>query len=441
MLDLKYVREHIDELQDKILARGLDIDLAPIKKLETEHRLLLRKVEELRQRRNLASKEIAARKTKGQEAKNDILAMREVSRQIRDLEVRKRECEEALQGQLQLLPNIHHSSVPQGNSEEDNAEVRRRGGPPDLGFPPRPHWEVGEELGVLDFARASKVAGARFALYWDLGARLERALINFMLDLHVQKRGYREVLPPFMTNGESLFGTGQLPKFANDLFRVEGGYYLVPTAEVPLTNIHRGEILEGEQLPLKYAAYTPCFRREAGSYGKDTRGLTRQHQFNKVELVKFVEPQDSYEELESLVADAEEVLIRLDVPYRVVVLCTGDLGFTAAKTYDLEVWMPGQGRYREISSCSNFLDYQARRANIRFRRSPKAKPEYVHTLNGSGLAVGRTVAAILENFQREDGSVTVPLPLISYLGGVKVLESRESAVLQRAGKGEAGRES
>jgi seryl-tRNA synthetase len=426
MLDLKFVREHLDEVRRKVSERGLEIEFGPLRELEADRRRILLSLEELRRQRNAASREIAARKQRQEDASDDIRAMREVSGRIKDLEQKLRDCEEELQGQLHFLPNLQDESVPPGAGEEENVEVRRWGDPPVFPFPPRSHWDIGEALGILDFERAARITGARFALYWDLGARLERALINYMIDLHVGEHGYREVLPPFMVNEESLFGTGQLPKFENDLFRLEGGrYYLVPTGEVPVTNIHRGEILSAKDLPARYVAYTPCFRREAGAHGKDTRGLIRQHQFNKVEMVKFVEPESSFEELESLVADAEDVLVRLGLPYRVVVLCAGDLGFSSAKTYDIEVWMPGQERYREISSCSNFLDYQARRAEIRYRPEPKAKPRFVHTLNGSGLAVGRTVAAILENFQREDGSVTVPGELVPYMGGVEVLLRRE----------------
>jgi seryl-tRNA synthetase len=422
MLDLKFVRDNLDLLGEKTRERGLRIDFEPLRELEADRRRLLKEVEDLRQRRNTVSREIAARKQRREDAGDDILAMREVSDRIKELEQKMREGDEALRQQLYELPNLQDGTVPVGTDENENVEVRRWGSPPAFDFTPRPHWEVGEELGILDFERASKIAGARFSLSLGSGARMERALINFMLDLHTVEHGYREVLPPFIVNGESLLGTGQLPKFENDLFRLEGGrFYLTPTAEVPLTNIHRDEILRGSDLPVKYTAYTPCFRREAGAHGKDTRGLIRQHQFNKVELVKFVEPENSPEDLESLVKEAEEVLVRLGLPYRVIVLCTGDLGFSSAKTYDIEVWMPEQQRYREISSCSNFLDYQARRSSIRYRQSPSSRPRLVHTLNGSGLAVGRTVAAILENFQREDGSVTVPEALLPYMGGISVL--------------------
>ncbi len=423
MLDIKFVRENLDLLAKKFAERGLEINLGPLRELESDRRQLLRNIEDLRQQRNAASKEIAARKKKGEDAGEDIRAMREVGERIKDFEQKMRECEESLGRHLHELPNLQDESVPAGMTEDDNIEIRRWGNAPEFDFTPRSHWDVGEGLGILDFERASRMTGARFVLYRDLGARLERSLINFMLDLHTGEHGYCEVLPPFMVNGESLFATGQLPKFENDLFRLEGGkYYLIPTAEVPVTNIHRDEILPDGALPLNYTAYTPCFRKEAGSHGKDTRGLIRQHQFNKVELVRFVEPENSFDELEELLRNAEEVLQRLGLHYRVVVLCAGDLGFASAKTYDIEVWMPGQQRYREISSCSNFLDYQARRASIRYRAEPKAKPRLVHTLNGSGLAVGRTVAAILENFQTADGSVKVPEVLRSSLG-VELLEA------------------
>jgi seryl-tRNA synthetase len=344
--------------------------------------------------------------------------MREVSQQIKGLDDELRGIEEEFDLFLLTVPNIPHASVPVGRSESDNVEIRSHGEKPSFDFEAKPHWEIGESLGILDFERGAKITGARFTLYRGMGARLERALINFMLDLHTEQHGYLEMLPPFMVNRESMTGTGQLPKFEDDLFRLEGlDYYLIPTAEVPVTNIHRGEILRSAELPLRYTAYTPCFRKEAGSYGKDTRGLIRQHQFNKVELVKFARPEQSYSELELLLDNAEEVLRRLGLHYRVVELCTGDLGFSAAKTYDIEVWLPGQEAYREISSCSNFEDFQARRAGIRFRDEEKAKPEFVHTLNGSGLAVGRTLVAILENYQSADGSVRIPEVLRPYVGG------------------------
>jgi seryl-tRNA synthetase len=344
----------------------------------------------------------------------------EVSETIRKGEGPLAEIEACFEKFMLTVPNLPEPNVPVGRSAAENREVRRWGNPPNFDFPAKNHWDIGEELEVLDFTRAAKIAGARFVLYKDAGARLERALINFMLDLHTQKHGYREVLPPFLVNRDAMTGTGQLPKFEEDLFRVsEPDFFLIPTAEVPVTNIHREEMLEREQLPIRYVAYTPCFRREAGSYGQDVRGLIRQHQFNKVELVKFTEPEHSYEELEKLVTDAETVLQQLQLPYRMVELCTGDLGFAAAKTYDLEVWLPGQSAYREISSCSNFEDFQARRAQIRYRRETKGKPIFVHTLNGSGLAVGRTLVAVLENYQQKDGSVVIPEVLRPYMGGLE----------------------
>jgi seryl-tRNA synthetase len=333
------------------------------------------------------------------------------------------EIEKRFQGLMLMIPNLPHSTVPVGLSEEHNREVRKWGELPSFNFTPKSHWDIGEELGILDFSRAAKIAGARFALYYGLGALLERALINFMLDLHTRERGYREVLPPFLVNRDSMIGTGQLPKFEEDLFRIQDPeFFLVPTAEVPLTNIHREEILKREDLPICYVAYTPCFRREAGSYGKDVRGLIRNHQFNKVELVKLTEPDSSYVELDKMVQDAEEVLRQLKIPYRVLELCTGDMGFASAKTFDLEVWLPGQGTYREISSCSNCEDFQARRAGIRYRSDKKSRPVFVHTLNGSGLAVGRTLVALLENYQQKDGSVVVPEVLRPYMGGVERIE-------------------
>jgi seryl-tRNA synthetase len=418
VLDLKFVRENLDALRERLATRGMEVDLAPFRALEEQRRALILEIEELRARRNTVSKEIAAAKKRGEDAAAAVAAMREVGDRIQGLEGSQRANDDALAELMSGVPNLPHPSVPVGKSEEENLEVRRWGEPPTFAFEPKAHWDLGEALGILDFERAAKISGARFCVSFGLGARLERALISFMIDLHVNEHGYREVLPPFLVNRESLFGTGQLPKFEAELFRSDpSGYYLIPTAEVPVTNIHRGEILEGARLPVKYVAWTPCFRAEAGAAGKDTRGLIRQHQFNKVELVKFADPATSYDELESLTRDACTVLERLGLPYRVVALCTGDLGFSSAKTYDLEVWMPGQGRYREISSCSNFEDFQARRADIRFRPEPKGKTAFVHTLNGSGLAIGRTVVAILENFQRADGSVAIPPALVPYMGG------------------------
>ena len=422
MLDLKFVRAHPDVVRQALRRRGepegqLD-DLLETDRLwrQTQSRL-----DELRALRRSRSEAIGRLRREGDHARAEAQAaeVRELGERLRELEQQARELEQRLQDMLLRLPNIPHPSVPEGASEADNVEVRRWGEPRRFAFDPKPHWELGEQLGILDFQRAAKVAGARFCVSKGAGARLERALINFMLDVHTQEHGYVEVFPPFLVNRQSMVGTAQLPKFAEDMFKCEGAeLYLIPTAEVPVTNLHRDEVLEASQLPLKYVAYSACFRAEAGAYGRDTRGLIRQHQFNKVELVKFVLPETSYDELESLVEDACDILRRLELPYRVVQMCTADVGFAAAKKYDPEVWMPSYGRYVEISSCSNFEDFQARRANIRFRREPGARPEFVHTLNGSGLAVGRTVAAILENYQNEDGSVTIPEALRPYMGGL-----------------------
>jgi len=425
VLDLRFVRENIDLLKEKLGLRGDALDLSPFIQLEQERRELIQEVEAHRSKRNQVSDEISRIKQEKGDAKDLIARMRRVSERIKVLEDNLKEKEEWVQAFLLVIPNIPHASVPIGKGEEDNKEVRRWGELPSFAFEPKPHWDIGEDLDILDFKAGAKLAGARFTLYKDLGARLERALINFMLDLHINEHGYMEVLPPFMVNREAMIGTGQLPKFADDLFKIEGmDYFLIPTAEVPVTNIHREETLNEGNLPLYYCAYTPCFRKEAGSYGKDTRGIIRQHQFNKVELVKFAVPEASYDELEKLLADAEEVLRRLDIHYRVVSLCTGDLGFAASKTYDIEVWLPSQGTYKEISSCSNFEAFQARRASIRFRREGKKGTELVHTLNGSGLAVGRTVVAILENYQQEDGSVVIPKPLRPYMGGIDKIEKK-----------------
>ncbi len=418
MLSVKFVRENLEVVRAGLDARGVTIDFSEFLRCEGERRSLLVQTEALRQEKNKASEEIAVKKRNKEDAAELIARMKGVSDRIKEMEETLKACEARVGEILLYVPNLPHASVPKGKSAEENPEVMRWGDPPRFDFEPKSHWEIGEMLGILDFNRASKVTGARFALYLGAGAELERALINFMLDLHTSRHGYTEVLPPFMVNRQSLLGTGQLPKFESELFRLANDdYWLIPTAEVPVTNIHRDEILQAEELPIRYAAYTPCFRREAGSYGKDTRGLIRQHQFNKVELVKFVRPESSYEELEKLLADAREVLVLLNIPFRVVTLCTGDLGFSAAKTYDIEAWMPGLGAYREISSCSNFEDYQARRANIRYRPTLGAKPEFVHTLNGSGLAVGRTVVAVLENYQEADGSIRVPEVLVPYLRG------------------------
>ena len=420
MLDLKFLRKELDRVRERIALRGVEVDWERFLELDGERRELIQRVEALRSRQNRYSEEISRIKREGGDYKDLIAEMRVVAKEAKELERQLRQKEEELRAFLLNVPNVPHESVPVGDGPEDNVEVKRWGEPPEFSFEPRPHWEIGERLGILDFERGAKLAGARFTLYWRLGAQLERALINFMLDLHIKEHGYTEVLPPFMVNRGVMTGTGQLPKFEEDLFKIEGmDFYLIPTAEVPVTNIHREEILEEEDLPLKYVSYTPCFRKEAGSYGRDVRGIIRQHQFNKVELVKFSLPENSYEELETLLLDAEEVLKRLGIHNRVVALCTGDLGFAASKTYDIEVWLPGQGEYKEISSCSNFEDFQARRASIRFRRRGRKGTELVHTLNGSGLAVGRTVVAILENYQQEDGSVLIPEVLRPYMGGVE----------------------
>ncbi|MCD6532615.1 MAG: serine--tRNA ligase [Deltaproteobacteria bacterium] len=418
MLDLKFIRNNLETIAAMLTARCNDLDLSEFKTLDSQRLALLGQVETLKNQRNTCSDSIAKMKRAKEDASTEIAAMRDVSRQIKELDAQVAEVENQLYGIIYLIPNIMHSSVPQGNSEEDNSLVREWGTKPELSFPPIPHWEIGEELKILDFERGAKITGARFTLYRDLGAKLERALINFMLDRHTDEHGYTEVLPPFIVNQVSMTGTGQLPKFADDLFKLEGlDYYLIPTAEVPVTNIFRNEILEDSELPSYFVAYTPCFRKEAGSHGRDTRGLIRQHQFNKVELVKFADPENSYNELEKLLTNAESILQALNLHYRVVNLCSGDLGFSASKTYDIEVWLPGQGVYREISSCSNFEDFQARRANIRYRPKTGGKTRFVHTLNGSGLAVGRTVVAILENYQQDDGSVIIPEVLRPYLGG------------------------
>jgi len=423
MLDLRFVRENIDLVKKRMEERSLDIDLNDFVKVDSEWREVLKEVEQLRCERNSVSEKIAQLKKEKKDASEKIKAMKEVSQKIKDLEVKLEEKENTLRQILLLIPNIPHETVAPGKCSDDNPEIRKWGEKPNFSFTPKPHWEIGESLGILDFERGAKITGARFTLYWGLGARLERALINFMLDLHTKEHGYLEVLPPFLVNRESMTGTGQLPKFEEDLFKTSLDYFLVPTAEVPVTNIHANEILSEKDLPLCYTAYTPCFRKEAGSYGKDTRGLIRQHQFNKVELVKFTTPESSYEELEKLLLNAEEILKRLEIHYRVVSLCTGDLGFSAAKTYDIEVWLPGQKVYREISSCSNFEDFQSRRAHIRYR-TEEGRMRYVHTLNGSGLAVGRTLVAILENYQQEDGTVLIPKALIPFMDGVELITPR-----------------
>jgi len=419
MLDTKFIRDNLDQAEAILATRGGGLSLAGFRELDTKRRSLLTESESLKALKNATSEEIAKVKDKST-VKDKIAQMKEVSAQIKTLDDQLKTVEEEFTSLLMTTPNLPHPTTPVGRSEDDNVIVRSWGTPPVFDFAPLAHWDIGEELGILDFERAAKITGARFCLSKGAGARLERALISFMLDLHTTEHGYTEVLPPFMVNRASMTGTGQLPKFEEDLFRlVDPDFLLIPTAEVPVTNIHRDEILKKSELPISYTAYTPCFRREAGSHGKDTRGLIRQHQFNKVELVKFVHPDESQAELEKLTAHAEKVLQLLELPYRVLALCTGDIGFSSCKTYDLEVWLPGQGLYREISSCSSFGDFQARRAGIRFREEEKSKPEFVHTLNGSGLAVGRTLVAILENYQQADGSVVIPAALRPYMGGLE----------------------
>jgi seryl-tRNA synthetase len=422
MLDIKYLRQNMEFVALKMDQRGQGMNFERFSSLDSHRRQILQEVEGLRSERNLVSRQIGEKKKKGEEASDIIARMGEVSARIKHLEEDLRQTDEDLEKIIMTIPNIPHESVVNGKDAGDNPVIRVWGDKPGFTFLPRPHWDIGEELKILDFAAGVKLTGARFTLYRGAGARLERALINFMLDLHTKEHGYTEMLPPFIVNRESMTGTGQLPKFEEDLFKLEKlDYFLIPTAEVPITNIHRGDILSEKDLPVRYVAYTPCFRAEAGSYGKDTRGLIRQHQFNKVELVRFSKPEDSYDELEKLTLHAEEVLKRLNLSYRVVSLCTGDIGFSAAKTYDIEVWLPGQDTYREISSCSNFEDFQARRASIRFRRDETKKIELVHTLNGSGLAVGRTLVAILENYQQADGSVLIPNALKPYMGGIDII--------------------
>jgi len=419
MLEIKFVRQNLETVQKALAARGQSADLDAFKTCDDERRAILQELEAFRHQRNVVSDQIAEMKKAGDNADSVVAKMREVSSKIKALDKALAGTQETLETILLGMPNIPHPSVPVGKDETDNPVIKTVGDPPVFDFEPKPHWDVGAALGILDFERAAKITGARFPLYFGAGARLERALINFMLDIHTQTHGYTETLPPFIVNRQSMTHTGQLPKFEEDLFKlVDWEYFLIPTAEVPLTNIHRDEVLDEAQLPIYYTAYTPCFRSEAGSYGKDTRGLIRQHQFNKVELVKFSTPQTSYDELELLLDNAETILRKLEIPYQVVELCSGDLGFSAAKTYDIEVWMPAQAVYREISSCSNFENFQARRGNIRFKKKGKKGTELVHTLNGSGLAVGRCVAAILENFQQTDGSVLIPDALLTYMGGL-----------------------
>jgi len=420
MLDAKRIEENLDRVKEKLEERGAEIDFDEFWALDRGRKEIIKKVEELERERNVGSKKVGELRREGKKEEAEVLQekMKDISAQIKDLGELRTRAEEAFRNFLLTIPNIPNDSVPVGKSDADNIEIRKWGEPKDFDFEPKDHIEIGKDLDILDLDRAAKITGARFALYKGLGAKLERALANFMLDLHTNEHGYTEVLPPFMANTDSFIGTGNLPKFEEDLFKIEGtNFYLIPTAEVPVTNIHRDEILKEDELPIKYVAYTPCFRSEAGSYGKDVRGIIRQHQFNKVELVKFSNPDSSYEEHESLTKDAARVLELLGLPYRVVALCTGDMGFSSAKTYDIEVWVPSEKTYREISSCSNFEDFQARRASIRYRPKDGGKVKLVHTLNGSGLAVGRTVIGILENFQEADGSVTIPEVLVPYMGG------------------------
>ena len=414
MLDIKFIRQNKEIVQRALENRREVISLDRLLEIDKEKRVIIQKGDELKAKRNIYSSKIANLKRQAEDAEEEIKEMRQLSETIKTIDNELKENETQINDIILRIPNIPHISVPIGKDEKDNDVIRSWGKRPEFSSPPKPHWDIGEDLGILDFKRAAKITGARFCLYWGLGARLERALINFMLDVHTKEHGYTEVLPPFMANRDSMTGTGQLPKFEEDLFSTDN-YYLIPTAEVPLTNIYRSEFLKEEDLPIKLVAYTPCFRKEAGSYGKDTRGIIRQHQFNKVELVRFANPLSSYNDLEELTLEAEEMLKRLGLHYRVVTLCTGDLGFSAAKTYDLEVWMPGQGIYKEVSSCTNFEDFQARRAGIRFK-SKKKRALFCHTLNGSGLAVGRTLAAILENYQFPDGGVRIPDALVSYMG-------------------------
>lgn len=426
MLDVKRLRNNFEEVKKALDHRGERInEIDAFAELDVKRRALLAESEQLKNKRNVVSEEIARKKKEKQDANELIKEMKEVSNQIKQFDEEIRQLEEEINRIMLSIPNVPHESVPVGLTEEDNVPVRHWGEVPAFAFEPKPHWELAGDLGILDFEGAAKVTGSRFVFYKGAGARLERALYNFMLDLHTTEHGYEEIIPPYIVNRDSMTGTGQLPKFEEDAFKLaETDYFLIPTAEVPVTNYHRDEIIPGASLPIKYAAFSACFRSEAGSAGRDTRGLIRQHQFNKVELVKFVKPEDSYNELELLVNDAEKVLQLLGLPYRVMSMCTGDLGFTAAKKYDIEVWIPSYGTYREISSCSNFEDFQARRAGIRFRRDVKAKPEFVHTLNGSGLAIGRTVAALLENYQQEDGSILIPEVLRPYMGNLEKISKK-----------------
>jgi seryl-tRNA synthetase len=426
MLDAGYVRDHTEAVRRGLQSRGLqpDAELEQIATLESARRRLIPEIEGLKREQNTAADDVARAKREGVDASPILAANKARGQRIKQLEVELDSIEQQRSASLMTIPNLPHESVPQGKSADDNVEVRRVGEPRSFDFEPKPHWDLGPALGILDFERATKMSGARFCVLMGAGARIARALINFMLDLHTTEHRYTEVEPPFLVNADALRGTGNLPKFEQDLFKIAGDWnlYLIPTAEVPLTNLHRGEILDGRQLPIRYTAYTPCFRSEAGSYGADVRGLIRQHQFDKVELMKFTTAAQSYDELEALTRNAEEVLRRLELPYRTMLLCTGDMGFASAKTYDIEVWLPSQKTYREISSCSNTESFQARRANIRYRPEGTGKAEFVHTLNGSGLAVGRTIIAIMENYQQKDGSIVIPSALRPYMGGVEVIE-------------------
>ena len=426
MLDIKRIREDYEGVKERVEYRGKgDFGIGDVKKYDDQRRSLLAEVEEMKHRQKVVSKQIPQMKKAGEDTSEIMKEMKALSGRIKEMDGELAEVEKNLKNALLGVPNTPAEGVPFGKDDADNVELRKVGEPKTFEFEPKAHWDIGEDLGILDFERAAKIAGARFTVYRGLGARLERAIMCFMLDLHTMEQDYTEILPPFMVNRDAMTGTGQLPKFEEDMFYLpQKDFFLIPTAEVPVTNLHAGEILKEEDLPIHYTAYTPCFRAEAGSAGRDTRGVIRQHQFNKVEMVKFCRPEDSWEELENLTLDAEEVLKRLGLPYRVVKLSSGDLGFSSATTYDIEVWMPSYGRYVEISSCSNFLDFQARRAGIRFRRESGGKPEFVHTLNGSGLAVGRTTAAVLENFQQADGGVVIPEVLRSYMGGVEKIEAR-----------------
>ena len=431
MLDLKFIQRNPDIVQDALSKRSSDLQISDFLDLDAKRRALIQEVEDLRRERNSASGEVARLKKQGQDASEQISRLSTIADRIKELDVTRKELEEDIDAFRLSIPNIPHPDVPPGQTDEDNLQIKVWGEKPDFGFEPGAHWELGPDLGGLDFERGAKITGSRFTLSWGWAALLERALISFMLDVQTVENGYLEVLPPFIVNQDSMQGTGQLPKFEEDLFKLEGwNYYLIPTAEVPVTNIHRDEVLKEEDLPLAYTAFTPCFRSEAGSYGKDTKGLIRQHQFNKVELVRFAHPDRSYDELEKLLQHAETILQKLGLPYQVVTLCSGDLGFSAAKTYDIEVWLPGQSAYREISSCSNFEDFQARRANVKFQPAGGGKKEFLHTLNGSGLAVGRTLVAILENFQQQDGSVLIPEPLQPYMRGMTSIQPTGSRKVQ-----------